>query len=77
MAGEHIGGRGRWSAWLEESRRYCVMEAWVKGIGLVGFVVVDLEARDVHSRHAAVQTARCAADGLVSAAAASLGGRRP
>ncbi len=57
-------------AWLRA--RYCVMEARVEGCGVVGFVVVDLEAQALDSRHASPETARRRADDLVAAAA---GGR--
>jgi hypothetical protein len=74
----HLADVGRWRTWLVGARRYCVMEARERDAGLVGFVVVDLQAKAVDSRHGDAETARRAADGLVSAAAAEdLGGGRP
>ncbi len=62
-------------AWLRA--RYCVMKARVQscgmeGCGVVGFVVVDLEAQALDSRHPSPEAARRRADDLVAAAA---GGR--
>ncbi len=57
--------------------RYCVMEAQVvgcgtEGCGVVGFVVLDLEAQALDSRHPSPEAARRRVDDLVAAAA---GGR--
>jgi hypothetical protein len=71
-------GIGRLSlAWLRAARRYCVMEARVKGCGVVGFAVVDLEAQALDSRHPTPEAARRRADDLVSAAARPAAGGRP
>lgn len=64
-----------WAAWLRAARRYCVMETRVKGVGLVGFTVLDLRARAVDSRHPTPDDARRRADALVRAELARLAWR--
>jgi hypothetical protein len=54
-------------AWLRAARRYCVMATSVKGLGLVGYTVLDQGRRSVDSRHQTPEAARRRADALVDA----------